>query len=130
MQIVKEITVAMENVPGALAQLTEGLASEGINMVAISTHEAVAMSSVRMVVDKPAEAIKMLIDLPLTVKVTEALAVNLDNQPGALADVAKKLANRRINIDYLYGSVRGEKKATIIIHTASAKRAYTALKGK
>ncbi len=130
MKVVKEIAVAVENVPGTLAQVSECLAGSKVNMLAVSVHEAAPMSIIRMVVDKPAAATRALEGAQLPVTVTEALEVDLPNKPGALAKVAAKLAKKRVNIDYAYGSGIGRGRARIIVHTASAKKGLSALKGR
>lgn len=128
MKVVKEIAVAVENVPGTLAHVAACLGEKKVNILAISVHEAAPVSIIRMVVDKPAVAIKILKGYPATLRVTEALQVDVPNKPGQLAKLAGKLAKKRVNIDYLYGSAIGSARERIIIHTANAKKAESALK--
>jgi len=46
----------------------------------------------------------------------EVLAVELDNKPGALGEVAEKLAQAKINIRYAYATPsEGSTKATVLL---------------
>jgi len=123
-----EITVALENEPGRLAHLTQCLAEQKVNILAISVLESTDMGMVRMVVDKPPVALKMLVECcPMTITACEVLEVSLPNKPGALAGIATKLAKKRVNIDYLYGSTTGKGKASVIVKAKNIKAVRKAL---
>jgi len=123
-----EITVARENEPGRLAHLTQCLAEQKVNILAISVLESTDMGMVRMVVDKPPVALKMLVECcPMTITACEVLEVRLPNKPGALAGIATKLAKKRVNIDYLYGSTTGKGKASVIVKAKNIKAVRKAL---
>ena len=67
---------------------------------------------------------KVLTSLGTEYRVTEVLAVELDNRTGALAKVLERLAEEHINIDYAYASTdSGQGKAVGIFHTNNTKRA-------
>ena len=130
MKVRKEITVALENAPGRLGHLCGCLAERKINILAISVVESANMGLVRMVVDKPAAAIKMIRECcPMTLNVCEVLELSAPNKPGILAKIAARLGKKRVNIEYIYGSVAGRGKATIILKPSSIKRAKPLLRG-
>ncbi len=128
MKVRKEITVALENAPGRLAHVTRCLADRKVNILAVSVLESTDMGLVRMVVDKPADALKMLKDCPMTVSVCEVLEIAAPNKPGAIAGLAAKLAGKRINIEYLYGSTVTKGKSNVIVKVKNIKSALKALK--
>jgi hypothetical protein len=124
MKVRTEITVALENAPGRLAHLTKCLADRKVNILAISVLESTDMGLVRMVVDKPAVALKMLAErCAMTCTASEVLEVTASNKAGALAAIAARLARKRVNIDYLYGSATSGGKASIIVKVANMKSA-------
>ena len=130
MKVRKEITVALENKPGALGHLCCCLAEQKINVLAISVHESAEVGIVRMVVDKPAAAAKMISGCcPMTMNVTDVLELAAPNKPGVLATLAWKLAKRKINIEYVYGSAARGGKASIILQASNLKKAAKALRG-
>lgn len=130
MKVRKEIAVALENMPGRLGHLCGCLAGKKINIIAISVVESANLAIVRMVVDKPAAAVKMISECcPMTMSTEEVLELSAPNKPGVLAKIAEKLGKKRINIEYVYGSATGRGKATIILKPSSIKRAKALLRG-
>ena len=64
----------------------------------------------------------------MTITVCEVLEVALPNKTGALNDIAAKLAKKRIDIQYLYGSTLGKGKAGIIMKVDNLKAAQKVLR--
>ena len=54
---VTQISVFLENKPGKLAQLTEVLQENNVDISAISVADTTEFGIVRMIVDKPKEAV-------------------------------------------------------------------------
>ncbi len=130
MKVRKELTVALENRPGALGWLCESLAAKKVNVLAISVHESAEVGIVRLVVDKPALAEQVVsAGRQLTLNSADVLELSAPNKPGVLAGIARKLGAKKINIDYVYGTAVGGKKAAIILKTTDLRRAARALKG-
>ncbi len=130
MKVRKELTVALENKPGALGHLCCCLAERKINILAISVHESAEVGIVRMVVDKPEKAAKMIAECcPMTMNVTDVLELSAPNKPGVMAAIAGKLGKRKINIEYVYGSATGGGRAAIVLKASDLKKAAKALKG-
>lgn len=132
MKKAKQISVSLENKPGRLAHFCGCLAERNINIIAISVAETTEQGVVRMVVDKPANALKMLNEYcPLTYSQTDVLLVELPNEVGALAKLADKLTARRININFVYGSTGlGAKKSYIVVGASNINAAAKALQSK
>jgi hypothetical protein len=60
----------------------------------------------------------------------EAIAVELDNRPSALDEVAEKLAQAKIHIKYAYATIsEGSAKATVILAVPDAAKALGVLGG-
>jgi len=130
MKVRKELTVALENKPGVLGHLCCCLARKKINILAVSVHESAEVGIVRMVVDKPDAAAKMIKECcPMTMNVTEVLELAAPNKPGVLAAIAGKLGKKKINIEYVYGSATGGGRAAIILKASNLKKAAKALRG-
>jgi hypothetical protein len=130
MKVRKELTVALENAPGRLGHLCACIAEQKANILAVSVVESANMGLVRLVVDKPAKVLKMIEECcPMTVSVTEVLEISAPNKPGVLAKIAAKLGKKRVNVEYIYGSVSGRGKAKLILKPSSIKRAKPLLRG-
>lgn len=76
-------------------------------------------SLIRLYVDKPEEAEKVLLDANHLADTEPILVFKLVNQPGMLGRVAKRFGEANVNIDYIYGSaMEEEKEAIFLVHIA------------
>lgn len=107
MEVRKQVTVFLENKPGRLARVLSALAEAKVNLVALTVMDRTEHSVLRLVTDDEAGTIKVLTTLNVQHAETDVLAVDLRNQPGALARVCEILAAEHINIDYAYCSSGG-----------------------
>jgi hypothetical protein len=123
-----QIAVFLDNVPGMLADLCGILLEGGINILAVSVSDTVDHSVVRMVVDKPANAIHRLGDVGTLVVERDVVLVEVDNRPGVLKEVAAKLAAAGINIEYLYGTaLESGGRGTLVLRTSDSETAVQLL---
>ncbi len=99
---IRQISVSLDNVPGALSQVSEILGNEGVNIRAVSVADTADISTVRFVVDEPSKAINILNTNGYSVKETDVLAVETPDHPGGLNAVLKPLKEANINVHYLY----------------------------
>ncbi len=113
---VKQISISLDNVPGMFLKVSEHLGSEGINIRAISVADTSDISTVRFVPDDPEKAVTVLKSHDYSVRVTNVLAVEIPDHPGALQAVLKPLKEADINVLYLYPFLgRGESGQPIVI---------------
>jgi hypothetical protein len=119
--IIKQISVSLNNVPGALAHVSEVLGREGVNTSDIST--------VRFVVDDPDKAINILNTQGVTTKLTDVLAVETPDHPGGMLAVLRPLKAAGINVHYLYSHLgRVSDQAVVILGVDKPKEAQKVLK--
>lgn len=73
---------------------------------------------------------KILDRLNYTTEVRDVLKVDLENRPGALAELASKLGNKGVNIEYCYGTLskKGDM-ASVIIDVSDIDKALKIFKG-
>jgi hypothetical protein len=107
MQIRKQITVFLENKPGRLAHILSELARQKINIVALTVMDRHEHGVLRLVTDDEALAAKVIQGTNTPFTESDVLAVELKNQPGALAHVCETLAAEHISIEYAYCSSGG-----------------------
>jgi hypothetical protein len=78
-------------------------------------------SLIRLYVDKPTEAQKVLVDANHLIDTEPILVFRLVNQPGMLGRVAQRFGEAKVNIDYIYGSaMEEEKEAIFLVHIADS----------
>jgi len=104
MAVERQLTVGWQNRPGELANFCEALAEAEVNIIAMATAEAGEYGAVRVLVDDVATAREVFREQGVAHTSIEVLVVELGNQPGALARVARSLSDRRIIIEYFYAS--------------------------
>ncbi len=103
-QTIPQFSVFLVNKPGVLAQLTKALADAKVNITAMTLVDSQEHGVLRLVVENPDSTREVLKKLNLPMTETEVLSLELNNRPGALADVAELLAKNHININYAYVS--------------------------
>lgn len=100
--VITQISISLDNVPGALSKVSEVLGREGVNIRAISVADTSDISTVRFVVDDPVRAKNILRANGYSPKETEVLAVETPDHPGGLTAVLRPLKAAGINVHYLY----------------------------
>ncbi|MCP4265199.1 MAG: amino acid-binding protein [Candidatus Brocadiaceae bacterium] len=105
MPIVKQLTILLQNNPGALSNVCSDLASKDINILAMSVLDTIDSGLIRMVVDDHENAVKALGDAGLNVIETDVLSLEMTHKPGTLAEITRQLSKAKINIEYAYVSV-------------------------
>jgi hypothetical protein len=113
---VKQLTISLENQPGALAQVAKILADTKVNIVALLGSTSGTQGSAQVVVDDTTKAKKALAKAGRSYTEGTMEQFELSNKPGALAEVTGKLAKKGINIDSAYATVvKGAKKAVLFV---------------
>lgn len=126
MPIAQQLVITVANRPGALARVGEALARSKINITGLDSSGP--RRQIRLLVNNPAKAQRVLRAAGLRSRVENVVAVTLGDRPGTLARAARRLAHRKININYAYGTVaRGGKRAAIVFGVANPRRAARAL---
>lgn len=125
---VKQISVFLENKSGRLNAVANLLAANGINIRALSIADTSAYGILRLIVNDPELAYKVLREASFTVSLTEVIGVEMPDEPGGLARVLNILDCHGINIEYLYAfvsSVQG--KAMVIFRVENIEEAIACL---
>jgi len=131
---VTQIVVTLENKPGTLVHLCSTLGKAGVNISAVMapgvSGAKARQGKVRLLVDNPDKAKDALKAAKIRFSEEEAIAVELDNRPSALYEVAEKLAQAKINIRYAYATVtEGSAKATVVLVVPDVAKALGVLGG-
>lgn len=128
---VKQISVFLENKSGRLAEVTRSLGINGINIRALSIADTTDFGILRLIVNKPDAANRVLRDEGFMVSETDVIAVEVPDRPGGLADVLDILGQAGINIEYLYAFIgQTAKEALVIFRVEDCEGAMLALQAK
>ncbi len=124
MAIRTELTLILENRPGAAARVFQGLAEDRINIVGMQLEHG---GMLRLLVDNPLHAAELMRERRMQVEQREVLYTVVPNDPGVLGRMAKLLADAGVNIEYLYSTaVEGHAMAAVVIGVPDAVKASAA----
>lgn len=102
---IKQISVFVENKPGALAALTRFMAENDINLRALSIADTPDFGILRIITARPDRADGILKEAGYLTKLNHVLAVALPDRPGSLADVLGVLHKAGVGVEYTYAFV-------------------------
>ncbi len=108
METAKQLSVLVQNEPGALAALCQSLAHARVNILAICVVESAEHGIVRLVLDNPKAGAKAITRSGRLHTESDVFILRLANKPGVLADVATRLAEHELNVKYVYGGAEAE----------------------
>lgn len=101
-KLYKQLSIFLENRPGGLARISGILGEANVNILALAVHDTMDHAVVRLIADPHMKALLLLEQQGLYLLEHDVIVMKLDNRPGMLAEVARKLAHADINIDYAY----------------------------
>ena len=126
MERITEIFVILENRPSTLGELCSHLAENEINIEAIGVFHDTA----KLYIKNVSKAVKLLNKLNYTTELRDVLKVDLENRPGALAELTTRRGNRGINIEYCYGTLARKGNITsIVLDVSDIEKAAAILSG-
>jgi hypothetical protein len=125
----KQISAWVEDRPGTLGRLVDAL---GERKVAIRAFMAAVMDGrgfVRLVVDRPATARKVLTAHGWKITEDDVVEVTVPDRPAALGAVADRLGAAGINVQYAYlGAAERAHQVNLYLSVADVKSALRALR--
>lgn len=126
---VEQISIFLENKSGRLAEVTEILARNNINLRALSLADTADFGIFRLIVSDPAGAAALLKSSGFTVGTNEVVAVVVPDRPGGLAGILGTLQEKGINVEYMYAFVqKSEGNAVLIFRFDDTDKAIDALR--
>ena len=99
---VKQISVFLENKPGALYAMTGVLAQHKVDMRAFSLAETSDFGIARMIVSDIYAATTILREAGYVHSISEVLAVSVPDVPGGLNKILHVLTDAGVNVEYMY----------------------------
>ena len=126
---VNQISVFLENRPGALQAMTAVLKENDIDMRAFSLAETSDFGIARIIVDDVYKTTTVLRDAGFVHNVTPVLGVAVPDVPGGLNSVLQALADAGVNVEYMYAFLGGKRgqSAYMIFRVADNAKAAAAL---
>ena len=126
---VKQISVYLENVRGALRELTALLAEKNVNLLALSIADTAGFGIVRIIVASPDldPAMNALRTAGYVAKINNVICLRTPHRPGGLSNVLVLMEKAGINLEYTYSFVHSSAEGAVLILRPSDKDACAAL---
>jgi hypothetical protein len=126
---INQLSVFLENKPGALSAPCRLLAEAKINIQTFALADTREFGILRVVVKDWEKAKQVLDQSGFAVKVTEVLALEVDDQPGGLARILEVLEKAKVNLEYTYAfTVKHRGKGLLVFRFSDTDLAMRALK--
>lgn len=126
MSTITQLSIFINNEPGSIANISRTLKEANINLKAFNIAESSGFGVFRAIADSPADACAKLRRLNIIVKLTDVIAVPMDDHPGSIYDVSKVFGDADINIEYAY-AYAGPKGAAVFFRVDDTSAAEAAL---
>ena len=101
----QQLSIFVENKPGRVERITGILAEAGINIRATALADQGEYGVIKLLVNDPAKAEKLLSDKGVMCGLKDVLALKLADRPGSLHEALKVLADAGANVLDAYGCV-------------------------
>lgn len=119
--------VDCKNKPGELAKLTQTLADKGINITGFTGAACGDQGSICLITNDEAGTRKALEAAHYKVRETELTMATVQDKPGSLAEVCRRLANAGVNIEAALPTGMGSDGIHVAFATDNASKARSAL---
>ena len=102
-----DLTIDVENSPGALAEVTGAVSDAGVNLAAATCIGNGERAELHILVPHPEAVRHALANTHIAVsREREVVVVDVDDRPGVLADLARRVAKAGVNLELVYIATR------------------------
>ena len=127
-KLIKQYTVFLPNVPGALSKFVELFSKEGGNIVGIASEIRDDSGIVRIAVDAERKVSHILTGAGFTTIETQMISVELRDKPGELLHMTRVLGEHNINITTVYGTADSGGTDRVLLNVSDVDKALEVLK--
>ena len=99
---IKQVSIFVENKAGKMAEVLSVLGENGIDISALSVADKTDFGILRLIVSEPEKAEAILKANDMIVKLTNVIAIGIEDKSGSLAEALDMLSKNDIEIEYLY----------------------------
>ena len=124
----KQLTVFLENREGRLDSVTDILAKNDINIVCLTLADTSEYGVIRMIVSDPDKAKSVLKAEGCLARLTDVLAVEMEQKAGSLNKITKIFSDENINIEYMYTLNSAKEAGSMILKCSDIEKGFEAVK--
>jgi hypothetical protein len=119
--------IELENKPGSLAQVAEALGERGINITSISGVTAGTAGALGLLTNDESATRDVLRAAGISAREIGLVSVSLENKPGSLGGIARKLADAGVNVELLLGTGMSGSNVTVALGVDDVEAAQRAI---
>ena len=123
----KAFVVELDNRPGQLARIAEAIGAKGINITAGSSLAWGSKGAFGFLTNDEAATLRTLRDVQCSYHEVDVVPASVPDKPGALGQVAQKLATAGVNIELVLATGSAEGKIMLAIGVDHVEAARAAL---
>jgi hypothetical protein len=124
----KQLSLFLENKPGALSSPMRLLAKHELNILTLSVADTQNFGILRLVLRHWEKAKKLLEKDGFVVKLTDVVAIEVPDRPGGLAEILMVLEKAGVNVEYMYAfTLKKEDKGVLVFRFDDPDRAIQVL---
>lgn len=112
---IKQVSIFVENKSGTMADVLEILGKNNIDLSALSIADTTDFGILRLIVSDPYKAEKILKENGMVVKLTNVIAVGIEDKPGSLSTILNTLKENNMEIDYMYAFIGKTSHGALVI---------------
>lgn len=126
---IKQVSIFVENKAGSMAEVLDILGKNDIDLSALSIADSTDFGILRLIVRDPEKAVKLLKENGMIVKLTDVIAVGIEDKPGSLSEILTTIKEAEIEIDYMYAFIgKSSHGALVILKTSDSEKTCEVLK--
>lgn len=127
---IKQLSVFLQNRPGHLAEITDIIRNNNINIKGINVSEGNEFGIVRLIIDDIHKTKELLEEQGYLCRIQNVLAIEPEDRIGLMADIFNALAEEKINVNYIYSIIKPlhNELPIIIMSTSNQDRTKEILK--
>jgi hypothetical protein len=118
---IKQFTIAVENRPGAVAEVARVLGSAKVNILALLGTAQGTGGTIQLVAEDARRAKKALDEAKISYQETAAEEYELPHKAGALAECLQKLAARGVNLNSIHATAAKGGRKAVVVYTVQAE---------
>lgn len=124
----KSLTIIQETRAGLLAEITTLLERHGIDLRSIDGNTIGKLAVINLAAEPYRDCLDVLADAGFQVFANEQVLVRCEDQPGALAEISRRLANVQIDVRSVHFVNREDDHCIVALETENDYGARKALK--
>ena len=118
----RQFEILINDRPGELAKVTDALAMNGVNIMAIAS-ERCENPIIRIVTDDEQSTRSALKKANMKFRENELMVIELQDRPGELSKMAKKLAKAGVNVESIHILGKGTSTTSVALVVDNYKKA-------